>query len=896
MKKTLLKNARREIIKTWPRFLALLGIILLGIGFFVGIRAAAPDMLISAHRYYQTHHLQDLSVQSTFGLRQADRERIERVEGIDYLPYKTVDRQSEGTELLFHIFPDFEQMPGNFNKWWIKEGRLPQKEGEIAVDAKVVKEYGSTFQIGQKLSFNQMGVKDDPKAPQLKEDQFVIVGILYSPLYMDRLERGYTQIGNGHLNAFAVVYPEDLVGEYDSAFAIRVQAAQGEKAYSESYKEKIKASQSQLEEAFKDRGPEVLKETKRQAQEPLDQAKQTICQAKEQLRQKEAFLSAAQEQLAIQGQEDTLKAALKEKDKAKEALNRQEAQIDEKEKQLQTLSEPKYFINDRSHLPGVKEYGQNADRIAAIAQVFPWLFFLVAILVSYTTMTRMVDEKRLQVGTLKALGYSQVDIAMEFFIYASTATCFGALVGGSIGNFLFPWIICKSYAMMYPLPEIVYGVYWKDVFLSLAIGLGTTIGPVFVTIHSLLLEKTAELMRPKAPKVGGHIWIEKCRFLWNKLSFLNKITLRNLFRYKGRNLMMVLGVMGCTALVITGLGIGDSISGLAYRQFNVVESYDGLVQYASDLQAEDVDQVNTFIHQTKNVADVLPLRIETWHTPAGQIAQQNVQLKVLDASSNYRDYYALSDSNNQSPLNLPKDGVLVTQKLAKLFDLKVGDELPLMNDKEEVVNLPIKGIVEAYIGHSCIMSKDYYQEKLGKEALANSAVIQLKQLEAFNQVAETLKSDNRIVGVGNTQTFQKAFKDTLEALNTVTLILIVAAAVLDFIVLYSLTNINVSERLLELSTIKVLGAFSHEMTLYIFKELLIMTGIGIMLGLCGGLRLTVYILETVEIDTMIFPHRIHGISYLIATVLTFTFTEIVIGIMHIKLKQIDMVEALKGVE
>lgn len=410
-------------------------------------------------------------------------------------------------------------MPGNFNKWWIKEGRLPQKEGEIAVDAKVVKEYGSTFQIGQKLSFNQMGVKDDPKAPQLKEDQFVIVGILYSPLYMDRLERGYTQIGNGHLNAFAVVYPEDLVGEYDSAFAIRVQAAQGEKAYSESYKEKIKASQSQLEEAFKDRGPEVLKETKRQAQEPLDQAKQTICQAKEQLRQKEAFLSAAQEQLAIQGQEDTLKAALKEKDKAKEALNRQEAQIDEKEKQLQTLSEPKYFINDRSHLPGVKEYGQNADRIAAIAQVFPWLFFLVAILVSYTTMTRMVDEKRLQVGTLKALGYSQVDIAMEFFIYASTATCFGALVGGSIGNFLFPWIICKSYAMMYPLPEIVYGVYWKDVFLSLAIGLGTTIGPVFVTIHSLLLEKTAELMRPKAPKVGGHIWIEKCRFLWNKLSF-----------------------------------------------------------------------------------------------------------------------------------------------------------------------------------------------------------------------------------------------------------------------------------------------------------------------------------------------------------------------------------------
>ncbi|MCY3054985.1 MULTISPECIES: FtsX-like permease family protein [Aerococcus] len=940
MKKTALwKNAWREIRNSWARFLALFGIILLGTGFFVGIRAAAPNMLNTSNQYYDDYYLEDLSLQSTWGIRKEDLEALGKVDGIDSLPYKTVDRQSENSELLYRIFPNFNALDSQVNHFKVKEGRLPENDQEIALDHMLIAENQVDIGIGDTITFNQVGKTDDDKAPHLKQDSFKVVGFVDSPMYIDKLIRGQTSIGDGALDAFAVVSPEALEGEYDSAISIRIPKARQYNGYSDDYDQVVADKKAEVEAAVEDRPASLLEEAKKDGQSAVDEGRQKLNQAQDDLNNKSSQLDQAQSTLdqaqaqldqEVQGlksqlpegtsleaaglgqvagqfqatqdrlnqEKDQLSKGREQMESAKKEIDQKTKDLDDQAKQLEELKAPTYLINDRSALSGISEYGDNAERISAIAQVFPWIFFLVAALVSYTSMSRMVDEQRSQVGTMKAIGYGSGDIAMQFLLYASLASLLGTVIGVGIGNFLFPNIIYNAYRMMYTLPDIQYGFYLKDILLALCIALLTTVGPAIFTTSHLLQENAAQLMRPKPPKQGEHILLEKWRWLWNHLNFSMKITLRNLFRYKGRNLMTVIGVAGSTALVLTGFGISDSISGLADRQYTVIESYDLVAQYANDLNAEDSQAVREAVEATQGVDQVLHSYTTNLETTDPSVNTQTVRLRVFNPNSPYHDFYAFNAVDGQAETYDLKDNeALISQKLARLLGLSEGDSIELANESGQKISLPVGGIVESYIFHDCFITENTYKNLISKDLPApNMGQIQLSQSASEGQVLEDLQNTDHVLAAYASQSLRDAFNDTIESLNVVTLILIIAAALLAFIVLYSLTNINVSERIRELSTIKVLGAYPNEVTMYIFRETLLLTTAGILIGLLMGYGLTGYILKTVEVDNLIFPHTIHWTSYLYSVALTYLFTLIVMGIMHVKLKRVDMVEALKGVE
>ena len=940
MKKTALwKNAWREIRNSWARFLALFGIILLGTGFFVGIRAAAPNMLNTSNQYYDDYHLEDLSLQSTWGIRPEDLDALETVDGIDSLSYKTVDRQSEDSELLYRIFPNFNALDAEVNHFKVREGRLPENDQEIALDHMLIAENQVDIAIGDTITFNQAGKTDDDKAPKLKQDSFTVVGFVDSPMYIDKLIRGQTSIGDGALDAFAVVSPDAFEGEYDSAVSIRIPEARQYHGYSDDYDQVVADKKAEVESALEDRPNHLLQEAKSDGQEAVDEGRKQLNQAQDDLNSKKSELDQAKSALdqaqghldqEIQGIKRQLPAGMsleeaglgqvagqfqanqdrlnQEKDQlsqgqeqmqsAKEEIDQKTKDLDEQAKQLEELQAPTYLVNDRSALSGISEYGDNAERISAIAQVFPWIFFLVAALVSYTSMSRMVDEQRSQVGTMKAIGYGSGDIAMQFLLYASLASLLGTVIGVGIGNFLFPNIIYNAYRMMYTLPDIQYGFYLKDILLALGIALLTTVGPAIFTTSHLLQENAAQLMRPKPPKQGEHILLEKWRWFWSHLNFSMKITLRNLFRYKGRNLMTVIGVAGSTALVLTGFGISDSISGLADRQYTVIESYDVVAQYANDLNAEDNQAVREAVEATDGVDRVLHSYTTNLETTDPNVNTQTVRLRVFNSDSPYHDFYAFNAVDDpEKAYDLKDNEALISQKLARLLGLSEGDTIELANESGQTISLPVGGIVESYIFHDCFINENTYKNLIAKDLPApNMGQIQLSQSASEGQVLEDLQNTDHVLAAYASQSLRDAFNDTIESLNVVTLILIIAAALLAFIVLYSLTNINVSERIRELSTIKVLGAYPNEVTMYIFRETLLLTTAGILFGLLMGYGLTGYILKTVEVDNLIFPHTIHWTSYLYSIALTYLFTLIVMGIMHVKLKHVDMVEALKGVE
>ncbi|MDO4680634.1 MAG: FtsX-like permease family protein [Aerococcus sp.] len=940
--KILWKDAWREITTTKARFSALIGIIILGTGFFVGIRSAAPDMEQTASDYYQSLQLADMTVSANYGLDHNTEEALDQLDGVMVTGYATVDGEEMTQHRLFKLYPNFnkEKQPNQFH---VVTGHLPTHAGEIALDAETSRDVmgDKGYQIGDTLQFDQNKEATDINTaqPTLTNQTYKVVGFVASPLHLDRTRhRGYTALGKGILDAFAVVDPTDIKSEEPTAFAIQLPHLKGLSRYSEAYQTPIDQEKAKIEDALKQPEEDAYQKLQQKLENQIQSSNQSLAQAKEQLKQGEQTLTDQQKQWEEQWQQyqQALEQAWAQYPSGRapkavtEPLNQTKAQLEEAKQQLDAQTEsfnkqkavaekeikqgesaltdakkmkdqllkPSYQVNVLKETGGVKEYGENADRIAAIAEVFPWVFFLVATLVSFTTMTRMVDEERTRMGTLKALGYKESEIAIKFVLYALSACLIGSAIGITVGTYLFPAIIYKGYQLMYALPDIQYHFYATDILLTVGIALLTTVGPTLWTLRHSLQANAATLMRPKPPKRGQHILLERWSWLWRHLSFLMKITLRNLFRYKGRNSMTVIGILGCTALMVTGFGISDSISGLPEEQFTKIETNDAIVTLMSNPTQTELQQALTTVREQSAVSEAMPLAVESYHVETPQSGEQTVNLRVMGAGESYQDYYHLLDVNTNQSLSLPNDGVLVTNKLSQLLDLKVGDTIDLKTDQGETLSLPVRGIVKSYLLHDVFVSDAVYQQYQGEVAVPNTIFLHLKNINQNQQekLAEMLMNKDEIANVTYTDTLRTSFDDTLGLLASITVVLIVAAAALAFIVLYSLQNINISERLQELSTIKVLGAYPEEVTLYIYRETLILSVIGILLGLGAGYGLTTFILKTVEVDAMIFPTHISIWSYLWSGGLSLLFSAMVMGIMHRRLRQVDMVEALKGVE
>lgn len=620
--------------------------------------------------------------------------------------------------------------------------------------------------------------------------------------------------------------------------------------------------------------------------------------ARQQLAEAEAELMDARTQLEA-GEADYTAGRAEyetEEESALSEIEEAEADIAQGEEDLADL-EVDYTFNDALSFPGLSEYGENAERMQSIATIFPVFFVLLALLISLTTMSRMVSEGRTQIGTMKSLGYSNTLIGVKYYMYAFVATIAGSIGGLWLGFWLFPTIVMEAYTAMYRMIPAQTRFYGGISLISVIGALLATGLATHLSLRSLLRQNAATLLRPKAPKVGQRNILEHIPALWNRLSFTQKVSARNLFRYKGRMIMTIIGVGGGVALLLAGFGLADSISDIGDRQFNQVYNYDALVQVDTDESTEHIESLEETLLEQSLVRDV------------ARVKQKNVTIEAANdydgivlVPENVEEFdqfihlYAADD--RETIYQLDDEQVIISEKLSELTAVEVGDELTVLDNQDEPHTVIIGGIVEHYVDHYVYMSPTLYEQTFGETPDFDARFVQYDSdasgpeadEESFRQ--QIAEEPAALAIILQSDIFD-LIETSLGSLEIVTMVLIVSAGALAFIVLYNLTNINVSERVRELSTIKVLGFFDKEVTTYVYRETLTLTIMGIIVGMGTGIILNRFILDTAELDFLMFVREIHGTSYLYATLLMLGFSMIVMTVMHFKLKHIDMLEALK---
>lgn len=573
-------------------------------------------------------------------------------------------------------------------------------------------------------------------------------------------------------------------------------------------------------------------------------------------------------------------------------------QLADAKKEIEQIEKPTWYIYDRSHLPEYSGYGDNADRMKAIGEVFPLIFFLVAALISLTTMTRMVEEERTLIGTLKALGYSKKSIAAKYLGYAVLATLTGGIFGVMIGEKILPYIIITAYKIMYrhlPDVEIPYNLYY-GVLACVAALLCTVAATIFSCIKELK-EQAAELMRPPAPKQGKRVFLEYIPFLWKRLNFTWKSTVRNLMRYKKRFFMTIFGIGGCMGLMLVGFGLKDSISSIVPLQYEDIQLYDGNVILQSDVTMQEKQEVYEALEKNSQVvatAEDLLQKITIEHDGVSK----EVYLNVPENVEKFSDFVVLQDRTTKEKYQLTDKGAVLTEKMAKELGVSAGDTVTIKEENEKERTVKISQICENYMSHYLYMTPAVYKAAYGKEPEYNSIYYRTegrttKEAESVGEAA--LKLDGAL-SVSYTTELRQQVDDMLQSLDIVIVVLIISAGMLAFVVLYNLNNINITERKRELATLKVLGFYDKEVTEYVYRENILLTLIGSVFGMLLGKILHRFIIVTVEIDSVMFGRNINTISFVYAFLLTVVFSLFVNGVMYFKLKKINMVESLKSVE
>ena len=695
--------------------------------------------------------------------------------------------------------------------------------------------------------------------------------------------------------------------------AAKEELAKGKKQLADA-KAQLNAARKQL-----DNGWAELNASRRQiadGRKQLEDAKIQLAEAREKLEEGRAQIAEGEreleenEQKLKDGWEDYEKGKRDAQEKieegeqkiadAKKDLADAEQEIADGEKKLSEIKYPSWYVYDRSELPDNTGFGENAERLTNIASVFPLIFFLVAALISLTTMTRMVEEERTQIGTMKALGYSKKDIAGKYLKYAFFATIGGSIFGVLAGEKIFPWVIVKSYGIMYQyLPKILIPYDWK--FGGIAAGAAlvcTMTATCSACIHELQAVP-AQLMRPPAPKEGRRVLLEYVPFLWKRLSFTWKSTVRNLMRYKKRFLMTVIGIGGCMGLLLVGFGLRDSIMDVAILQFEQLQLYDEIVILDTDTQKKAQDEVLETVQEADGVQAEKQFYMQKLQARGSKVAKKEwtVYLYVPENTGDLDEFFCFRDRvNHEQTYALGDEGAIITEKLAKEFGVGAGDTIVLKTEEKDIA-IPIAQVCENYLSHYIYLTPALYQSVFKEEPKYNSIFIRTENgLEEAEALGEQLLKHEAVLNVTYTKSLEDQLDHMLGALDIVIIVLIVSAGMLAFVVLYNLNNININERRRELATIKVLGFYDGEVAAYVYRENILLTVIGAIAGIFMGKYLHAFIIITVEVDACMFGRSIKPISYLYGTLFTFGFSILVNLVMYFKLKKIDMVESLKSVE
>ena len=659
------------------------------------------------------------------------------------------------------------------------------------------------------------------------------------------------------------------------------------------------------------------------ARSQLDSTKSQITDGKAQilsawalLNEKEDTLNASKAQLASGEQEladgrSEYEQAAKE---AEEQITDGQEKITDGEKQLtdarqkiadakaeiKKIENPKWYVQTREDaLTEYQGYGDNADRMRSIGKVFPVLFFLVAALISLTTMTRMVEEQRVQIGTMKALGYGKAAIAGKYIGYALIATLGGSIFGVLAGEKILPFIIIYAYMILYKhLPAILVPYHMSYALQASGIAVACTLIATIASCYKELAAEPAELMRPAAPKQGKRILLERIGIIWKHLNFTWKSTVRNLIRYKKRFFMTIFGIGGCMALMVVGFGLKDCIYEIVSQQYEKVQFYDAATYMSDDISEENRQQLHDYLDQNADIKETIEARMQKTDVKSAS-GKKTLYLMVPSDNEKIEDFLSFhSRTNKDEVYSLKKDEVILTEKMASLLNVKVGDELTIEDEDRGDQTVTVGAICENYMSHYLYLSPEKYEELYGVPAEYNTIIYSVKdgKDDQIEKIGTKLLSMDGVLNVSYTSSIEGRLDDMLRSLNLVIVVLIVSAGMLAFVVLYNLNNINITERQRELATLKVLGFYDGEVASYVYRENILLTIIGSVVGMVLGNLLHRYIILTVEVEEAMFGRQIHWQSYLYSFLFTVAFSLFVNWVMFYKLKKIDMVESLKSVE
>ena len=837
----------REILSSKARFISILIIILLGVAFYSGIKSSGPDMSKAINHLFNEYHLMDSKVVSNFGLDDDDVDVLRNDDRIlDFYATHSIDVNLTNASNVVR-FMEYDK-ESNINNFIIVEGRLPENSGEIAIDEEALK-LNKDIQIGQEYTIET----DDETMKSFKQTTFTVVGIVRSPMYIEKGSRGITSVGKGSIDYFAVLNRSDLSMDAYTELYVRFKNVQGLDGYSDEYQDVMDENSEYLENLFAARKEERAEELKAALQKQWSQS------------------TANMNQLS-------------------------QSSVDKRAEGMMDVDQLAYYVSDRTDNPGYLGYKDSIHSLDSIASVLPVFFFLLAVMICLTTMTRMVEENRTEIGTLKALGYGNFEIAKKYIIYASLASILGAVLGILIGASILPGIISNAHESLYSLPKVSIVYYPSYIVQSLFISILCTVGASLFVLRVELRNKPANLMKVKAPKVGKKILLERVTPIWRRFNFNYKVTFRNIFRYKQRMLMTIFGISGCMALLVTGFGLKDSNVGMVDRQFGQLWNYEAMVILDDD-STEEMKEYDNTLNRLSGYEDKLDLHQESVVFSKEDMNNQEATLYVPQSTDHLDDFIILGNRESGDKYKLSDDGVVITEKLAKLLDVSVGDTVSMTDDDNYTYDIRIDAIAENYVKHYIYMSPTYYEKVLEKKPVYQTQLLNFdRDLADEDEISSKLMNHENVINVTLTSNMQEASEDSVANMNLVMIVIIISAGCLAFVVLYNLNNINVSERIRELSTIKVLGFYDNEVTMYIVRENVILTLLGIVTGSFLGNLLHAFIIYTAETDTMMMYPDVSILSHILSAAITIFLSIIVMMIMHAKLKKVNMIDALKSNE
>ena len=624
-----------------------------------------------------------------------------------------------------------------------------------------------------------------------------------------------------------------------------------------------------------------LERAKQESSAKFEEAQAEIASNKTEIRKGKNELSKNKEEFESKKQE------------AEDKLNEAQAKIDDAKEEINKIEKCKWYIQNRLDNSGYNNIFDAIKTMSNIARLFPAIFYLVAVLISLTSMTRMIEEERIEIGTLKALGYTNMQIISKYIIYSLLACIIGGVLGMTVGLYLLPTIVWSLYSMIYNMPHFYctyrFGIGLIGIILAfICIG-----GATLLVARKELKQMPSVLMRPKPPKNGKKILLEKISFIWKRFNFSHKVTARNIFRYKKRAIMTVVGIAGCTGLMLTGFGIRDSVDDIPSAQFNGIFKYDTSITLSNTNGLSDIEE---YLKNNESIENFVEVCATT-----GELSKEstscNVTVFVPDSLDNYNSVYNLIDYQTEEAISISNEGIIITDKAAETLGVTVGDEITFIDGDDIQYQFKIENITKNHVGHYVYMSKEIYEQNI-KSYETNIVYLNTKNIsdEAQNEILKNILNMDGVASVSSINALMQSVSDMLNTMNYVVIVLIVASAMLDFVVLYNLANINIAERQREIATLKVLGFHDNEVDNYINKENIIFTVLGIALGLILGTFLTSAIIGSIEIDVLKFMRNIKPISYVYSAVITLLFSFIVNFIIHFVLKKIDMIESLKSVE